>query len=81
MVYRWQGQTIAVISDSGDGHDPPPLGVCEQAQLSAPVISEHITDGGIVTEYKLLLLSHPWTLGYTCLAANTDKCSMQCPDA
>ena len=78
-IYRWQGQTIAVISDSGDGHDPPPLGVCEQAALAAAVTSEGTTEEGTVTEYHLLWLSNPWD--HTSPAAATAKYTGQCPDA
>ena len=56
MVYRWQGQTTAVISDSRGGRGLLPLGVREKVPLVAPVISEATTEEGIVTEYHPLLL-------------------------
>ena len=62
MVYRWQGQTTAVTSETRAGCGPLPLGVREQAPLAAPVTSEGTTEGGVVTEHHLLLLSLPWEL-------------------
>ena len=70
MVYRWQGQTTAVITGSRDGHGPLPLGVPEQALPVVPVISEE----GIAIKHKLLLLSLPWELTHPAAAA-TAKCS------
>ena len=69
MVYRWQGQTTAVVTDSRDGHGPLPLGVPEQAPPEAPIASEEV----IVIKHKLLLLSLPWELIHP--AAATAKCS------
>ena len=77
MVYRWQGQTTTVISDSRGGHGLLPLGVHEQAPLEAPVTSEGTTDEGIMTEHHLLLVLHPWE--HTGPAAATAECSGQCP--
>ena len=75
MVYRWQGQTTTVISDTRSGHGPPPLGVREQAPLVAPIISEGTTEEGTATEHHLLLLSLPWELTHPINA--TAKCSRQ----
>ena len=66
MVYRWQGWTTAVISDSRVGHGPPQLGVHEQAPLVAPITSEDITEG-TVTKHHPRLLSVPWELTHTLL--------------
>ena len=44
MVYKRQGQTTTVISDSRGELGPPPLGFCEQALLVAPVTSEAGTE-------------------------------------
>ena len=46
MVYRWQWQTTTVISDSRVGSGPRPRRIPEQATLSAPTISEAITEEG-----------------------------------
>ena len=51
MVYRWQGQTTAVISDSRGGCGLPPLECHEQTTLVAPFTSEGTTEEGIVTEH------------------------------
>ena len=40
MVYRWQGKTTAIITDSIDGHGPLTIGVPEQAPPAVPVTSE-----------------------------------------
>ena len=64
MVYRWQGQTTTVITDSRDGHGLLPIGVPEQAPPAAPITSEE----GITIKYKLLLLSPPWELTYPAAA-------------
>ena len=69
MVYRWQGQTTAVITDSRNGHGPLPLGVPEQAPPAVPITSEE----GAAIKHKLLLLSVPWELMHP--AAATAKCS------
>ena len=63
------GQTTAVITDSGDGHGPFPIGVPEQAPPVVPITSEE----GIAIKHKLLLLSLPWELMHP--AAATAKCS------
>ena len=59
MVCRWQGQTIAVISDSRGGRGPLPLGITEQKPLAAPNTSEGTTEKYITMEHHLLLLSLP----------------------
>ena len=69
MVYRWQGQTAAVITNSRGGRELLPLEVPEQAPLVAPITSEE----GIAIEHYLLLLSLPWELTHP--AAATAKCS------
>ena len=69
MVYRWQGQTTAVITDSRSEHGLLQLGDPEQAPLLAPITSEE----GTAIKHKLLLLSLPWELMYP--AAATAKCS------
>jgi len=69
MVYRWQGQTITVITESRDGHGLLPIGVPEQAPPAVPITSEE----GIAIKHKLLLLSLPWELMHP--AAATAKCS------
>ena len=69
MVYRWQGQTTTVITDSRGGHGPAQLGVPEQAPLAAPIISEE----GTAIEHYLLLLSLPWELTHP--APAIAKCS------
>ena len=47
MVYRKQGQTTTVTTDSKDGHGPLPLGVPEQAPPAVPITSEE----GIAIEH------------------------------
>ena len=48
MVYRWQGQTTTVITESRGGHGPLlPLGVHEQASPAVPITSEE----GIAMEH------------------------------
>ena len=69
MVYRWQGQTTAVITDSRDGHGLLPIGIPEQAPPVVPITSEE----GIAIKHKLLLLSLPWELMHPAVA--TAKCS------
>ena len=76
MVYGQQGQTRAVISDSRSRHGLPPLGVCEQAPLVAPVTSEVSTKEGTATKYHLLLLSLPWEC--ICPSGATAKHSGYC---
>ena len=56
MVYRWQGQTIAVITDSRDSHGLLPLGFPEHAPPTVPITKEE----GIAIQHKLLLLSLTW---------------------
>ena len=68
MLYRWQGQTTTVITDSRGGHGPLPLGVPKQAPLVAPITSEE----GIAIEHRLLLLSLLWELTHP--TAATAKC-------
>ena len=46
------GQTTTVISNSRGVHRLPPLRVCDQAPLAAPVTSEGTTEEGIVTEHQ-----------------------------
>lgn len=70
------GANHQVISDSKDGLGLPPLGVCEQAPLAAPVTSEGTKEEGIVTKHRLLLLSLSWELTHG--ASATAKCSGQC---
>ena len=67
MVYWWQGQSIAVITDSRDGHGLLPIGVPEQAPPVIPITSEE----GIAIKHKLLLLSLPWELTYPDAATAT----------
>ena len=47
MVYRWQGQTTAIITDSRGGHGPHSLGVPEQVPPAVPITSEE----GIANEH------------------------------
>ena len=79
VVYRWQGQTTTVISDSSGGHGPFPLGIPEQEPLIATTTSEDITEEDTLTEHHLLLFSIPWENTHP--AAATAKHSGQCPDA
>ena len=65
MVCRWWGQT----TDSRGWRGLPPLRVCEQAALAAPVTSEE----GIAIKHYLLWLTLPWELTHP--AAATAKCS------
>ena len=58
VVYRWQGKTTTVTTDSRGGHGLLPLAVPQQAPLVAPITSEE----GTAIEYYLLLLSLPWEL-------------------
>ena len=74
MVYRWQGQTTAVITDSRDSRVPLPLGVPERTPPAVPITSEE----GIAIKHKLLLLSLPWELTHP--AAATAKCSVHLGD-
>ena len=69
MVYRWQGQTTTVITDSRDGHGLLPIGVPEQAPPVVPITTEE----GIAIKHKPLLLSLPWELMNP--SATTAKCS------
>ena len=69
MVYRWWGQTTAVITDSRDGRGLLPIGVPEQAPPAVPIISEEDT----AIKHKLLMFSHPWKLTHP--AAATAKFS------
>ena len=69
MVYRWRGQTTAVITDSRDGHGLFPIGVLEQAPFEALITSEE----GFAIEHYLLLLSVPWELTHPAVAIV--KCS------
>ena len=39
MIYRWQGQTVAVVSEARGKRGLPPLGTCEWAQPATPVTS------------------------------------------
>ena len=71
MVYRRQGQTTTVITDSRDGHGPI---VPEQALPAVPITS----DEGIAIKHKMLLISLPWALTHP--AAATTKCSGQLVD-
>ena len=73
IVYRQQGQTTAVISDSRGGRGLPPLGVHEQSPPVAPVTLEVSTKEGTATEHHLLLLSLPWASTHP--AAATARCS------
>ena len=68
-VYRWWGQTTAVITDSRDSCSPLPLGVTEQAPPVGPITSKR----GIAIKYKLLLCPLPWELMHP--AAAISKCS------
>ena len=70
MVYRWQGQTTTVITDSREGHGLLPTGVPEQVPPAVLIASEE----SIAIEHKLLLLSLPWELTHPAAAA-TVKCS------
>ena len=70
-IWRWQGQTIEVISETGGKHGLPPLGVCEQAPPAAPATTEVSKKEGTATECNTLLLPLPWE--HTCPA--TSKCS------
>ena len=69
MVYRWQGQTTAVIADSQGSHGLLPLGVPEQALPVVLITSEE----GTAIKHELLLLSLPWELTHPAAAAA--KCS------
>ena len=73
MIYRWQGQTVAVLSEARGRRGLPPLGACEEAPPVTPV-----TPGvakkekkGIATKHHMLLLSLPWE--HTHPAAATAK--------
>ena len=55
MVFMYQGQTTAVITDSRDSHGLLPLGVTEQQPFEVPISSEE----GTAIQYYLLLLSLP----------------------
>ena len=79
MVYRWQGQTAMLISDSRGRRGLPPLGVREHLPRAGPKTSEGTTEEGTVTEHHLLLLSFSWE--HTCPAASTAKHSRQCTHA
>ena len=56
MVYRQQGQTTEVVTDSRDGHGLLPIGVPEQAPPAVPITSEE----GIAIKHKLWFISLPW---------------------
>ena len=85
MIYRWQGQAPELISDTRDGHGPPPLDVCEQAPPLAPINSVVSKEEGTSTEHCLLLLSLTWEytlllilanvlgIAYTCLITVTSQ--------
>ena len=59
------GQNTTIIIDSSGGHGLPPLGVCEQVALVAPIISEGTTEEDIETKHHQLLLLLPWELTHT----------------
>lgn len=56
MVYRWQGQTKVVISETRGKHGLPPLGVCGQGPHVAPEVR---TESDTATEQHSLMLSLP----------------------
>ena len=56
VVYKHQGKTSTVISDTRDGGGPPPLEIHEQGPPAAPVISEVGKEEGTATEHHPLLL-------------------------
>ena len=74
MVYSWQGQNTAVITDSRDGHGLLPIEVPERATPAVPITSEE----GIAIKPKLWFLSLPWELKHH--AVSTTKCSGQLED-
>ena len=39
MIYRWQGQTLVVVSEARRRHGLPPLRACEWAPPVTPVTS------------------------------------------
>ena len=60
--YRWQGQTMVVISEAKGRHGSPPLGACEWAPPTTPVTSGVGKKGkkeGTATKHHTLLLSLP----------------------
>ena len=71
MVYKWQGQTTIVITDSRGGHGLLPLGLPKQATPVILITSEE----GIAIKHYLLLLSLPWELMHPYAAPATAKCS------
>ena len=62
MIYRWQGQTVVVISEARGRHGLPPLGDCEWAPPAATVTSgvSKNKKEGTATKHHTLLLSPPW---------------------
>ena len=79
VIHRQQGQTKAVISETGGRCGLPSGGVCEQASPANPVTSEFSKKEGTATECQPSLLSLPWE--HTHPLATTAKRSRQSPDA
>ena len=82
MIYRWQGQTMAVVSEARGINGLPPLEACEWAPPATPVTSgvgKKEKNEGTATKDHTLLLSLPWE--HTCPAAATAKHSGWCTDA
>ena len=79
MIYSWQGQTTAVVSEARGRHGFPPMGVCEWAPTLTLVISGDGKKEGTVTKHYTLWLSLPWE--HTCPAASTAKHSGWCSDS
>ena len=79
-IYRWQGQTVVVISEKRGRCGFPPLGTCEWAPPATPVISGvgKRKKEGTATKHHTLLTSLPWE--HTRPAAATAKCSEGHPD-
>ena len=73
MVYGWQGQTTAVVSDYRGGYGPPPLGVHEQAPFVAQITLEGTREVNKAIKHHPLLLSFSWE--HKLPATATAKCT------
>ena len=75
MIYRWQGQTVAVVSEARGRHGLPPWGTCEWA----PPVTPNTTS--VVEKEKKNNTGHcnyvPYTVAHTLLGTYL-PCSCYC---
>ena len=75
MIYRWQGQTTAVVSEARGRHDLLPLGACEWAPPVTPVTS------GVAKKEKKKTLQPSTTLYCSHTPGNTPILQLSLPNA